>query len=372
MSPEPAHDPCGGVSAAWLGSLLQVAGRLPRGQVSQVACRPDPAFNSRLCWLELRYSGDLAGAPPVRLVLKRNLAVEWARAAGADEVRFYQLAAALDPAPPAIIPCAAAVIEPGGDSCLLLHDLSETHAPPVSRDELVSVAASVPAQPALEQAIDALARHHAFWWDHELLHGGQFEVGFWTRDAGRLQLYLARRRAGWELLLAGEGDRLPHDIRALYEAALAGIERHWARLLEPRFSERRQLTLVHGDAYFSNILCPRAGGGSAYLLDWQSPSVDLGGYDLANMLATFWTSEQRAAGSRELGALRRYHATLLAAGVRDYAWDDLARDYQTGLIFWLLMPVQDRFDGAPRDYWWPKMQCLAAAFREWSCLELMR
>ena len=46
-------------------------------------------------------------------------------------------------------------------------------------------------------------------------------------------------------------------------------------------------------------------------------------------------------------------------------------DYRTGLIFWLLMPVQDGYGGSGKDYWWPKMQCLVAAFREWSCEALL-
>lgn len=50
-----------------------------------------------------------------------------------------------------------------------------------------------------------------------------------------------------------------------------------------------------------------------------------------------------------------------------YAWEDVLADYQHVLIFWLLMPVQDAADGARKDYWWPKMQCLVAAFREWRC-----
>ena len=69
--------------------------------------------------------------------------------------------------------------------------------------------------------------------------------------------------------------------------------------------------------------------------------------------------------------LRRYHAVLQRNGVQDYAWDDLLTDYRTGLIFWLLMPVQDGYDGSGKEYWWPKMQCLVAAFREWHCEQLL-
>ena len=69
--------------------------------------------------------------------------------------------------------------------------------------------------------------------------------------------------------------------------------------------------------------------------------------------------------------LRRYYTVLRAHRVNNYSWDDLLTDYQTGLIFWLLMPVQDRYDGSRKEYWWPKMQCLAAAFQNWHCEKLL-
>ena len=81
--------------------------------------------------------------------------------------------------------------------------------------------------------------------------------------------------------------------------------------------------------------------------------------------------QESAQSQREQQILRRYHAMLQAQGVRDYAWGDLLTDYRTGLIYWLLVPVQDRYGGAGKDYWWPKMQCLVAAFREWDCADLL-
>ena len=65
--------------------------------------------------------------------------------------------------------------------------------------------------------------------------------------------------------------------------------------------------------------------------------------------------------------LERYHATLQAHGVKDFSWEDCLTDYRSGLIYWLLVPVQDRHGGASKAYWWPKMQCLVAAFRDWEC-----
>jgi thiamine kinase-like enzyme len=205
-----------------------------------------------------------------------------------------------------------------------------------------------------------------------LLWTGGFEIGYWSRNAERFQLYLQRRRAAWESLIAAERAWFPADLRELYEHALAGLPRHWERYLEPRFSTRQNLTLVHGDAYFANFLCPKdAGDGATYLIDWQSPTVDLAGYDLANLIAAFWTPEQRHGQQREVEILRRYHRALQQHGVSNYSWEELLTDYRTGLIFWLLIPVQDCHGGAGKDYWWPKMQCLAAAYREWNCIALL-
>ena len=366
-SPEP-------VTATWLTDVLRAAGALQWGAVSAVQSRPTDAFNSRTRRLALSYEAGALGACPTRLILKQPIDADWAREAGADEVRFYQLAATLDPRPPAVVPCyGAALDEASGDSYLLLLDVSATHAHPVTREQQIGLAESVPPDDAIRQVVGALARHHAFWWDHSLLHAGHFAVGYWSRDAERFRLYQERRRAAWARLLADAGSALPADIRDRYDDILGRIDRHWARALEPRFRARTHLTLVHGDAYFPNFLCPRPDvTAETYLIDWQSPAVDLAGYDLANVLATFWTRAQRHEGQREQRILEHYHRTLVAHGVSGYSWEDLLADYRAGLIFWLLMPVQDGGDSAPHSYWWPKMQCLLAAFNDWGCDELLR
>jgi hypothetical protein len=307
------------------------------------------------------------------LILKRNIPEPWGVEAGAQELAFYQLVAALPSNPPAIVPCYAAAYDPAsGDSYLLLHDLSATHGHPVTRDQLVRIIDAVPPADLIERVVDTLAQHHAYWWDHALFGGETFQVGYWSRNAARFGLYVQRRRVSWESLLANEADWFPDDLQDLYAQVLDHLEQHWQHYLEPRFRAMSNLTLVHGDAYFANFMCPNdPAAGVTYLLDWQEPVVDIGGYDLANLCATFWTSEQRHAAQRELQILRRYHAMLQAHGVLDYTWQDLLTDYRTGLIYWLLVPVQDRFGGAGKDYWWPKMQCLVAAFREWHCAELL-
>jgi thiamine kinase-like enzyme len=331
------------------------------------------AFNSATSHLFLRYSMDADPTIPTRLVLKRNISAEWGVDAGAEEVRFYTLIAALPDHPKIIIPCyAAAYDEESGDSYIVLQDLSATHQPPVTRDQQISLVDGVPPAIYTTAVMETLAQLHAYWWEHPFLETDRFTIGHWSRTAERFEQYINRRTASWSRLIAQEGVWFPDDLRALYEQVLAQLPFHWKRYLEPRFRTRRHLTLIHGDAYFANFLCPRPPASApTYLLDWQSPGFDIGGYDLANLCATFWTSEQRHEGHREETMLRTYYATLQAHGVKDYAWEDLLTDYQLGLVFWVLIPVQDGADGARKEYWWPKMHCLIAAFRDWHCEDFL-
>lgn len=366
----PMPDP---ITPAWLTTVLRENGFLTHGRVLRVTSKETAAFNSHTQRLQLRYSDDAAPKPAASMIIKRNVQTPWGIEAGEAEVKFYQVAAALQPSPPALVPCYAAAYDPAsGNSYLLLQDLSETHAPALTRDQQLSIVNGVPSTPIIERVVDTLARHHAYWWNHPLLASETFPIGYWSRNVDRFMLYLQRRRRAWESLWANESGWFPDDLRDLYEGVLAHLPQHWETYLEPRFRTNTDLTLLHGDAYFANFLCPKGSTGSpTYLLDWQPPVVDIGGYDLANLCATFWTSKQRREARREEQLLQRYHTILQAYGVANYTWVNLITDYQAGLIYWLLVPLQDRHDGSSRDYWWPKLQCLVAAFREWRCAELL-
>jgi len=366
----PIVDP---ITPDWLTAVLRQAGTLEHGTVTKVDSEKIDAFNSATSRLFAQYSAEATPDAPARLILKRNIAAKWAIEDGAEEVKFYTFVASLPEHPRIIVPCyAAAYDEKSGDSYLLLQDLSATHQPPRTREQQIGLVEGVPSAADLASVVEALARLHAYWWEHPLLETDRFVIGYWSRTRDRSEQYVQRRTASWQRLMAQEGGWFPDDLRALYERVLARLPQYWERYLEPRFRARQRLTLNHGDTYFANFLCPKPPAtGPTYLLDWQSPGFDICGYDLANLCAPFWTPEQRHEDQREVTTLRRYHSTLQAHGVNNYEWGDLVIDYQIGLIFWLLMPVQDGADGSRKDYWWPKMQCLVAAFRDWHCEELL-
>jgi hypothetical protein len=360
-------------SPDWLTVVLRYAGQLLEGRVVAVEARGSGAFNSNTSFLRLTYSNEAPRSAPLNLVLKRNIPDSWSVEAGAVEVSFYNLVASRPGHPQVTVPCYAASYDPvSGDSYLLLQDISATHAVPVTRDQQIGIVDGVPAQAAIDAVVDTLARLHAYWWNQTRRNLDTVAYGYWNRDTERFGLYLQRRSAGWASLRAEESAWLPGETIALYEQVIAKLPGYWNMYLKDRFLSGHNLTLVHGDAYFANFMCPlQPRTTPAYLLDWQSPCFDIGAYDLVNLLATFWTSAQRAEGGREEHILRRYHTVLQENGVAGYLWDDLQRDYQHGIIFWLLMPVQDRFGGSGPDYWWPKMQCLTAAFLDWNCAELL-
>lgn len=339
--------------------MLRQAGVLRDAEVVEVEVVDTGAFNSETVRLRVRYDGDADGTP-TGLVLKRPAPNEWSVQAAADEVRFYRLVGGLADHPAVVPRCWGA-----GDDYLLLEDLSSTHHAPLTRDQIIGTPSVLPDPRDAAGVIETLARLQAFWWEHPL-QGSVLELGYWSADGEGFESYAERRTEAWQHVV-----ELPAEVRELYAKVVDGLPAYWDRWLRPRVEPRKQLTLQHGDAYFSNFQCPSSAAGTTYLLDWQGPCFDLGAGDLVNLMATFWTREQRADGGLEHRLLRQFHEDLRRFGVRDYGFDDLCHDYRLSLVFWLLDPVQDARNGSRRDYWWPKMRCLAAAFQDWDCLELV-
>jgi thiamine kinase-like enzyme len=325
---------------AWLTAVLRQVKALGKGEVTALQVVPTGAFNSLTCSLVASYSPETPQSIPRQWVLKRNRPESWSTQAGTREARFYQMVAQLANHPKLIPPCwAYAYQEPEGSSYLLLEDLSETHTPPVTRAQQIGILEGVPDASQQEAVIDSLATLHAYWWEHPRMKRGFIEVGHWSRDKKRFDAYLAKPLSAWQDLQARRSAWLTPDWQDFYEWLFPRLSGLWKTYLEKRFRARKQLTLIHGDAYFSNFLCPKiAGSAPAYLMDWQSYSFDLGAYDLVNLLATFWTRQQRRVEGREAYLLRRYLDNLQVHGVRNYTWEDLRLDYRLGLIFWISMP----------------------------------
>lgn len=352
------------LTCGWLTDALREAGMLSTGAV--IACdeRSNGAFNSAITHLTLTYSEDAPVDAPQHLLLKRNIDSAWAVESAHDEVIFYQTVMRLDPRAPSIVPCSLAVFDTQRRaSSLLLADVSATHREPLTRDDLLR-GASVPDEAALHQSIDALADFHAYWWGRPEL-GAIFPLSNWTGDEARFAAHVERRQREWRQFLAAEDAAFPADVRVVYDHALARLPGLWDAGLGARMSTPRRLTLAQGDCYLTQFLVPRAGvAAPTYLVDFQSVTADIPSFDLTLMFAAFWSREQRQRDDRELRCLRRYYDRLLVRYVRNFSWDDLLAEYRLALTIMLFYPVWDETNGSPREYWLPKMRCLAAAYED--------
>jgi hypothetical protein len=354
------------ITPEWLTAILHTHGALPQGRVVAVEQRGNDAFNSAIVHLSVAYSEDAPSTAPQQLFLKRNVEAEWAKRAGAEEVAFYKLVAPCAKDLPMIIHCYVAEYdEASGTSYILLQDVSETHTPPVTRAQLIAYE-GVPDQVQLEQVVDTVAQFHAFWWQHPLLNRDVTDMVEYYSDQQQAQKF-------WDSFIAVEGTWFPADLRAMYEEALASLPQLWERFLAPRIPTYTNMTMNHGDCYLSQFLCPNTPTfGPTYLVDFQGSNTDFGAYDLVFLFATFWTREQRKENNREVQMLHRYHEELQSHGVKGYSWDDLLIDYKVMLTYILFYPVWDQTNGSSKDYWWPKMQCLIAAYQDWECAALWR
>lgn len=304
------------VTPEWLTGLLRERRALSRGEVLRVtAGELRRTFASTVWPLQASYSRGATLGAPRRLFLKSSSPAqapgEYDPTGPRQEVVFYDTIAPAMADPPTV-PCYHAAYDAEtGASHVLLRDLSETHAAsPDPEDERHA-----------EQAIEALARLHAAWWDHPRL--GRDVSRFPTHQEREANCADAERRTAE--FMAALGERLLASWRSAYEGALAALPQ-----LFRRHASGRNLTLAHGDAHLGNYLYPRdPATASALLIDWQFWHATIGGTDLAFMIAGWETALRRR---REGPLLRRYHQALLERGVAGYSWPECWDDYRLSVV----------------------------------------
>lgn len=341
------------ITKGWLENILKC-------QLAFVEVRENPAFNSSIVHLQLTYIGETA--LPHNVLVKLN-----ARHDGQNEVQFYRFA---KNSYPAVLPQVLEMeYDPqSGSSFVLLEDISNTHIPPISREQLKSLN-GVPSEGQLESIVDSIAQFHAAFWEHPQFGSipDTTEMRWWYRDETSHQKHLERRRNEWATFLERYKSEVPMEWITIGETALGKLPRLFESRIKPRLDSRQSLTMSQGDCYLTQFLVPRNGTGTAFLVDFQDACVNFPTYDLVYMFATFWTRDQRLHYEENL--LRKYQEKLAMHGIH-YKWEQLCDDYRLCLSYMLFDAVWNATSGSSREYWMPKLTCLIEAYQGWGCEQM--
>lgn len=126
-----------------------------------------------------------------------------------------------------------------------------------------------------------------------------------------------------EAFLAELGHRLSDEERAVC-AELPSLVGHWANGRRERFAP------IHQDFRADNMLVDPSGDLPSLAVDFQTMTIGLPGRDLAFLLSTSLSPEDRRA--HEDAIVAAYHEALLGHGVTDYDLDTCRDDYVYGLL----------------------------------------
>ena len=344
------------VSPQWLTQSLRRGKCLPHGRVARVHVTSESSYTSTIARLTLAYSSDAPSTAPVRLFLKLSRSDSEQRVVGSDqrraEVVFHNQLATTMPDPPLVRCHDAAYCQQTGAAHLLFDDVSQTHSP--------GSPTLPPAPRQAQSAMDAFARFHAFWWDHRRL--GEIDQ---LPSEESVAERVANTREHFARFTDAAGDRLTHPQRQVYARSLAALPALWQRVIPGT-----HLSLIHGDANFSNVLLPHhPDNGRAMIIDWQLYGISFPAEDLAHLIPLFWDREHRQAMERDL--LQRYHQQLIRHAVQDYDWTDCWEDYRRAVVLRaLFMPMWFCLSGSPESWWHACLGRAMQAVDDLHCLEL--
>jgi aminoglycoside/choline kinase family phosphotransferase len=205
--------------------------------------------------------------------------------------------------------------QPNHRYCLLLEDMGSLR--------MTDQVGSCSAEDAY-LAVRELARLHAAHWNDPAL-SAEWLPGLPLMTMLSQMIYMGGWPQFWQLL----GPQLPPE----FEQIGASIGPALGPLLAALEDGAR--TLVHGDYRLENFMFDDPG--KLVVLDWQIAHSGGGGQDLAYFIAQNLAADARR--ELEQGLIGAYYETLVAEGVAGYSFERCLRDYRTGLLVGMVIPV---------------------------------
>lgn len=178
--------------------------------------------------------------------------------------------------------------------------------------------------PQAEAIVDALARFHVEWWEHDDL-------------------------ASLDWLPRPDAPQYVAAVPGIYAAGLEGLQSEWADRvaatgievaleLAPKFEDvllrtaQGPTTLIHTDTRLDNIMFAADGSGEVAFIDFQLALAGRGVADIAYLVMTSVPAEISEQHWEAL--LRRWHQAITASGI-DYSWDDCLSHYREAALYYL-------------------------------------
>ena len=304
-----------GVDPAWLTGVLGSAG-VADGAVRHIERQPLQVASAAgdLARLSLTYEPEGARGP-VTVIAKAPGGSETQQAMNAalglfarERFVYAELAGALTVRLP---PC----YHPGDEDRrepMLLGDLRELRM----GDQVRGLDSG-----DAERLVDALARLHATFWEVDPPGGGGRLVSWTDPGIGAMLT---------QLVTSGVGALRQQYTGRVGPGVIARIEElapDWSKVLQ-RCAEGPQ-TLVHNDFRLDNVFFEA--DGEPVVIDWQLAGRCRGTQDLAYLLSGSMATEKLRGCWEEL--VQRYHARLVAHGVRGYGLDECRYHYRQSVVY---------------------------------------
>jgi hypothetical protein len=314
------------ITDAWLTEVLRGGGTLRHATVVGHAAEPVEVHIGAACVvrLTLEYDMDEESAPR-SLVAKLPSTWKEAEPRQLREVHFYRHFA--QPGIPVPRCYHVGGDEKSGVFCLLLEDMTDCRVGTLDGG-LEDV----------EMAVRHLAPFHARWWDSKRLQDVSWLFGTAGPAAGPVWAEL-------RTLLAAASTHVGETLgKWVPDAVNAAVER--MQSLEGAELVSGTPTLIHGDYHPGQIFYPTEGAGRFAVFDWEAVHIGHCGEDLARILLTGLTVEQREEHEDRL--VRLYHAILCAHGVTAYDLDQCWGDVRRGLLWSLWVHVMAAASARPQ------------------------
>ncbi len=235
------------------------------------------------------------------------------------EVRFYQEIGLANPLRPAH-PYFAAFDETTHDFVLVLEDLGRLRV----ADQTVGCTAA-----DAEIVVDAIARHHANWWESD-----RFASLPWLKTHATPPypgFSVSNFEAAWPPFIEGVGADLSPAMRAFGERFPSMMPWYCDEIARP------PRTFLHGDLRLDQLFfAVGADDPPVTALDWQMAAKGRGAYDLGYFLSQSLTTDARRSCEDQL--IERYATRLSEHGI-DYPADELRRDYRLTTAWCFVYPV---------------------------------